>query len=78
MLAGVHRLQLVRDNYRQMATFTRPEHAPLPFNCRLSQELIADITELAERHGTTKSRIVRGLLQQRLEQIKQCGAMAAH
>jgi predicted DNA-binding protein len=43
---------------------------PLPFNVRLSTELLEDINALAERHKTTKSRIVRGLLQQALEQIK--------
>jgi predicted DNA-binding protein len=53
-----------------MATFPVPERVPLPFNVRLSQELIDDISELADRHKTTKSRIVRGLLQQSLEQIK--------
>jgi len=53
-----------------MATFPIPERVPLPFNVRLSQELIDDITELADRHQTTKSRIIRGLLQQSLEQIK--------
>jgi|694.fasta_scaffold10867_3 hypothetical protein len=53
-----------------MATFPVPEHVPLPFNVRLSTELLEDINALAERHKTTKSRIVRGLLQQALEQIK--------
>jgi hypothetical protein len=53
-----------------MATFPVPEHVPLPFNLRLSTELLEDINALAERHRTTKSRIVRGLLQQALEQIK--------
>jgi metal-responsive CopG/Arc/MetJ family transcriptional regulator len=53
-----------------MATFPVPEHVPLPFNVRLSTELLEDINALAERHRTTKSRIVRGLLQQALEQIK--------
>jgi predicted transcriptional regulator len=53
-----------------MATFPVPEHVPLPFNVRLSTEVLEDINALAERHRTTKSRIVRGLLQQALEQIK--------
>lgn len=53
-----------------MPTFPVPEHVPLPFNLRLSAELLDDINALAVRHQTTKSRIVRGLLQQALEQIK--------
>jgi predicted DNA-binding protein len=57
-----------------MATFPVPEHVPLPFNVRLSTELLEDINALAERHRTTKSRIVRGLLQQALEQIKESGS----
>jgi predicted DNA-binding protein len=57
-----------------MATFPVPEHVPLPFNVRLSIELLEDINALAERHRTTKSRIVRGLLQQALEQIKEGGS----
>jgi metal-responsive CopG/Arc/MetJ family transcriptional regulator len=53
-----------------MTTFTRPERVPLPFNVRLSHELVSDLDELAARHQTTRSRIIRGLLQQGLEQIK--------
>jgi predicted DNA-binding protein len=53
-----------------MATFPVPERVPLPFNVRLSQELINDISALADRHQTTKSRIVRGLLHQSLEELK--------
>lgn len=53
-----------------MTTFTRPENVPLPFNVRLSHELVSDLDELAARHQTTRSRIIRGLLQQGLEQIK--------
>lgn len=53
-----------------MPTFTKPERAPLPFNVRLSPELVRDLDALAERHQTTRSRIVRGLLQQGIEQIK--------
>lgn len=54
-----------------MATFSAPERVPLPFNVRLSQELIDDISALAVRHNTTKSRIIRGLLQQSLEQVRE-------
>ena len=53
-----------------MAKFHTPERVPLPFNVRLSQELIDDINALANRHGTTKSRIIRGLLQESLAQLK--------
>jgi metal-responsive CopG/Arc/MetJ family transcriptional regulator len=57
-----------------MATFTKPERAPLPFNVRLSHELVSDLDALAARHQTTRSRIVRGLLQQGIEQIKEGNA----
>jgi metal-responsive CopG/Arc/MetJ family transcriptional regulator len=53
-----------------MTTFTQPERVPLPFNVRLSHELVSDLDALAARHQTTRSRIIRGLLQQGLEQIK--------
>jgi len=53
-----------------MTTFSRPERVPLPFNVRLSHELVSDLDALAARHQTTRSRIIRGLLQQSLEQIK--------
>lgn len=57
-----------------MTTFTKPERAPSPFNVRLSHELVSDLDALAERHQTTRSRIVRGLLQQGIEQIKESNA----
>jgi predicted DNA-binding protein len=60
-----------------MPSFPVPERVPLPFNVRLSQELIDDISALADRHKTTKSRIIRGLLQQSLEQIKDVGSQEA-
>jgi metal-responsive CopG/Arc/MetJ family transcriptional regulator len=53
-----------------MAAFSVPERVPLPFNVRLSKELVDDLDALAIRHQTTRSRIIRGLLQQALEQIK--------
>ena len=61
-----------------MATFPVPEHVPLPFNLRLSTELLNDINALAERHQTTKSMIVRGLLQQALEQINKDKTQQPH
>ncbi len=33
-----------------MPTFQAPEHVPLPFNLRLSAELLDDINALAVRH----------------------------
>jgi metal-responsive CopG/Arc/MetJ family transcriptional regulator len=42
----------------------------LPFNVRLSKELVDDLDALAIRHQTTRSRIIRGLLRQALERIK--------
>lgn len=53
-----------------MAAFSVPERVPLPFNVRLSKELVDDLDALAIRHQTTRSRIIRGLLQQALEAIK--------
>ena len=53
-----------------MAAFSVPERVPLPFNVRLSKELVDDLDALAIRHQTTRSRIIRGLLQQALERIK--------
>ena len=52
-----------------MAAFSVPERVPLPFNVRLSKELVDDLDALAIRHQTTRSRIIRGLLQQALERI---------
>jgi len=54
-----------------MAAFSVPERVPLPFNVRLSQELVNDLDALAVRHQTTRSRIIRGLLQQALERVKE-------
>jgi predicted transcriptional regulator len=54
-----------------MAAFSVPERVPLPFNVRLSQELVDDLDALAVRHQTTRSRIIRGLLQQALERVKE-------
>ena len=54
-----------------MAAFSVPERVPLPFNVRLSQELVDDLDALAVRHQTTRSRIIRGLLQQALEMVKE-------
>ena len=53
-----------------MAAFSVPERVPLPFNVRLSKELVDDLDALAIRHQTTRSRIIRGLLRQALERIK--------
>jgi metal-responsive CopG/Arc/MetJ family transcriptional regulator len=52
-----------------MAAFSVPERVPLPFNVRLSKELVDDLDALAIRHQTTRSRIIRGLLRQALERI---------
>ena len=54
-----------------MAAFSVPERVPLPFNVRLSQELVDDLDALAVSHQTTRSRIIRGLLQQALERVKE-------
>ena len=53
-----------------MAAFSVPERVPLPFNVRLSKELVDDLDALAIRHQTTRSRIIRGLLRQALDRIK--------
>ena len=52
-----------------MAAFSVSERVPLPFNVRLSKELVDDLDALAIRHQTTRSRIIRGLLRQALERI---------
>jgi len=57
-----------------MSHFTTPERVPLPFNVRLSHELMSDLDALAARHQTTRSRIIRGLLQQGIEQVKESNA----
>ena len=61
-----------------MAAFSVPERVPLPFNVRLSKELVDDLDALAIRHQTTRSRIIRGLLQQALEAIKADKAQQPH
>jgi predicted transcriptional regulator len=57
-----------------MAAFSAPERVPLPFNIRLSKELVEDLDALAVRHQTTRSRIIRGLLHHALDQIKEGGS----
>lgn len=58
--------------------FVRPERVPLPQNVRLSPEMVSELDELAARHQTTRSRIIRGLLEQGLKQHKMAAQIMPH